>query len=801
MKNIICLLAGLLAVSCTQADLFEEPSSKDGSSIEYSILANTPEFLDTKSSASPAIRIAWHSGDIVYVIDLESKCCLGQLSIAEPSAISKLTGTLTIPEGVAPGVLGFIHSNRPGFSMTTGQVYTDGLSISMNGQAASSANDITYVLYATQAYSPEGFQSKVVNFDFATSIIYDAISISGITAATPVTMASIKNIGTECVLAFSEGEIDVVEQEATGILHASVSKSTNDEGEIGLFFSVPASKAATRTISVTAGTKTYSDQYSSNKFQKSYFYTHIGSKMEVAPVAQVAESTYPTLASALSAATSTETNQTVKLLADIEEAIILGEPQAATKTQVYGNGDKQVTIDLNGYVLKSTASTVAQYTDITSEIRTDVLATVYVSKDYTLTIKDSQNDGSVRSEVNARPAIYIEEDAVVNLDNGCYIVDPKDSGEGTTSKPVVNAGTVNVTPSVIHSADDFSDVIDNQNSMVIAVAKIGTTRYETIEAAITAANNATSATTITLLKDVAYANYGSGLWNVTKSVTIDGDGHSMSGWGSRSSNKTTLAINNGGTTMVDVVLKNLTINNAGAAGRPIETRGNINSLTLDNVTVNATGSGNNQGITIGGSQASNATLIIENSTINAGAAGYPVITFNPMTLNAENSHFTGYCGVYFKAPSGSIGSFGSILNADSCKFDAPNAYNGTNNGFGVFVMCTDDIKLNLNNCKINAEHTGTATQTVFQEDSYIETETVANVYTVTGEDTVINGDIFDETYSYNFGTRVWNIKAGTYKEDPSAYLASGYSVQDNGNGTYTVVASEAGTTRSFGEWK
>ena len=310
--------------------------------------------------------------------------------------------------------------------------------------------------------------------------------------------------------------------------------------------------------------------------------------------------------------------------------------------------------------------------------------------------------------------------------------------------------------------------------------------YGTFEKALIAANATKTPTTVVMLNDCSYTTNGTGLWNITNSVTLEGMGHSLTGYGSRSGNYTTLAINNGGSEVVDVTLKNLTIHNSGAAGRPIETRGNIGTINFDNVTINATGGGNTQGLTVGGSQTSKAVINIKDSAINAGSSGYPIITFNPVTLNITDSDFTGYCGIYFKEPNSSAGSFGSVVTATNSKFDAPNDYDGYRNGFGVFVMCTDNIKLNLTDCKINGEYTGTALQAIFFEDSACHPQNIPNEYHVYGDATVINGVIFEDDYYYNYESRIWDITAGQFKADPSAFVADGYQAVDNGNGVWTV---------------
>ena len=246
-------------------------------------------------------------------------------------------------------------------------------------------------------------------------------------------------------------------------------------------------------------------------------------------------------------------------------------------------------------------------------------------------------------------------------------------------------------------------------SCVMAFANVRTAgSYTELQSALSDAD----CDEIQLTADFGYPTDGSGLINITKSITLDGQGHEISGYGARGTNKTTIAINQGGSNNVSVILKNLTIRNTGASGRPIETRGKITSLTLDNVTLLATGGGNPQGLTIGGNQATSAEIsIINNSSIIIKEmGGYPVISFNPYHLTARNSTFEGYCSLYFKGMDGSAGSRGSVIDATDCNFNSPNVHSGRTNSFGTFVFEDGGITLNLHNCGMNAEALGNANQ-------------------------------------------------------------------------------------------
>ena len=414
-------------------------------------------------------------------------------------------------------------------------------------------------------------------------------------------------------------------------------------------------------------------------------------------------------------------------------------------------------------------------------------------------------NGNEVKEFNGKEVV-IETYIAKNLDN----VDVKYSGNGNQPTFVsYDKGTGKLVFKTTHFseyyvlADEVEAYNTNQNKV-----------YKELQAAIGDVNDNE---TLVLLKDCKYETDGTGLWNIIHSITLDGNGHSISGYGSRSGNKTTLAINNGGSNEVTVVLKNLTINNNGQVGRPIETRGNINSLTLDNVEINATGGGNTQGLTIGGNQSSNANIEIKNSTISVGKAGYSYISFNPATVKIENSTFNGYSSMYFKGKNGSTGSNGTVVNATNSTFESPNAHSiEGNNDFGAFVFEDEGVSINLTNCSINAETMSSAYQAVFQFNSHAERKGDVSV-TIDGDQTKVygvicmdssgewNGNITLKDGIYNL-TKIDNetdgfkysdcinenikvsVNGGAFSVNPTTYVnTNNYNVTNNGS-TWIVTA-------------
>ena len=284
--------------------------------------------------------------------------------------------------------------------------------------------------------------------------------------------------------------------------------------------------------------------------------------------------------------------------------------------------------------------------------------------------------------------------------------------------------------------------------------------------------------------------------NILRSVTIDGQGHKISGGGIRTgSTKSTLAINQGapdnGNWIELVTLRNITLQNAISAGQALNVRCNLTKLVIENSTIKTTGSGNNQPITFGGNQSTPVDLTINDSYISSGQAGYPLITFNPIALKTKNTTYKGYCSLYFKGVNSSAGSGGSSVDADACDFDAPNMNEPADgwNSFGTFAIADGGITFNLNNCSFNSQEIGSDEQQVFLFKA--EAGSIASidpcVIHITGDNSHINGRMlrdaqqstrayFQENYDPNAWKHVIEITGGTYAEDPSLVTSGDLAV-------------------------
>ena len=292
---------------------------------------------------------------------------------------------------------------------------------------------------------------------------------------------------------------------------------------------------------------------------------------------------------------------------------------------------------------------------------------------------------------------YLGTGAETDINGGSFTYTVPFVVSGSKGNPVVTGGTFDgdVTAYLADGCTQTNGTVAQEY-----VAKIGDTYYATLTAAISAA---TAGDTVTLLADTS-VNTGSSAssrYAISKSLTIDGGNHTVS------INNRGFGVGMNASAKIDVTFKNITITNATNAGRCIDTRGNINSLTLDNVTLKTTGtSGYLQPLTIGGNQATTATVNITDSTIqtsNDGSKGYAIITFNPVAMTITDSTIKGWACVYAKGVDGSAGSAGSTFTATGSNFVSKNTNPGTTNAFGTLVVEDSNIDFNITNCNISID--------------------------------------------------------------------------------------------------
>jgi hypothetical protein len=324
-----------------------------------------------------------------------------------------------------------------------------------------------------------------------------------------------------------------------------------------------------------------------------------------------------------------------------------------------------------------------------------------------------------------------------------------------------------------------------------------------------------SATTVYLDKDIEYRVAGANKGvNITRSLTIDGQGHSLTGYAGRNdaTNGTFISLNHGSaanTYSIDVTIKNLTINEEKL--RAIETRSNVGSLTLENCTINVTGAGCQQPLTIGGSQSSAADINLINTEIainpTSGSMYYPIITFNPINLTMTNCKTKGWCAVYFKPASSSEGSHGSTMVATNCVFDSQNYNSGNTNSYGAFVLEDDNIEMTLDNCVVNVtahDKTGVAKQALFVLSSWAKDPSKYCQMTIKGSNSHVIGDFILKSWPEQVPVLL-ELQGGSYYgkdfetaiAHPNVSIPTGYhaeQVNQGGEDIYRIVKDAAEKT-------
>ena len=322
--------------------------------------------------------------------------------------------------------------------------------------------------------------------------------------------------------------------------------------------------------------------------------------------------------------------------------------------------------------------------------------------------------------------------------------------------------------------------------------------YLTFDGALEDANATTDAT-ITLLDNCSYATNGTGLWNITSSMTIDGASKTLSGYGALGSSKaaTTLAINEGGESSIEVTLKDLTINNTcTGTGRAIDVRANVSQLDITNCQINTVGSGNNQGISIVGNDANKKCIVnITNSTVqnmyNSHSNGYAIITYAPVTMSIDNSTIKGWAALYFKgSDTNNAGSKGSVVDIkNGSVLEGYNAQNGGQNYFGTIVCEDGGITVNAGVCTIKAEAPSTnVTNSVICNSSY-NSSTTNNTFNFNADSkvnlsTTMRYFVIDDAGSYcnavvnlNANSKYNFIPTDQYVYNTNEYYTSTYNAQ------------------------
>lgn len=337
-------------------------------------------------------------------------------------------------------------------------------------------------------------------------------------------------------------------------------------------------------------------------------------------------------------------------------------------------------------------------------------------------------------------------------------------------------------------------------------ARIGYKGYATFKAALDAAKEGE---TISLMKDVDLTDsslYTSNRLWVLKNISIDG-----------CNNTATVTLNGFGICTEKVTFKNITIKTNAAGSRCVDVRNGqsgigkfVEEVNLEHVYLDTTvhASGYDQPLTIGGNSSnfkdengkvkktkiniSNQSLIQTNTQ---AVAYYAIITFNPIDLSIKDSTIKGWANIYFKAPDGSYGGRGSIVNVDNSKLYANNIYGGSSNSFAMIMIedgtSSEKIKINIKNSEVHVDAKTDQKQAFVGGSSnskYFELNLLAGnkVYFNDSDTAVAYFNAGKGAFSVANGNEVYSSRI-TSTLVPNI-LASTQQLRDDGEGKYTVVA-------------
>lgn len=318
-----------------------------------------------------------------------------------------------------------------------------------------------------------------------------------------------------------------------------------------------------------------------------------------------------------------------------------------------------------------------------------------------------------------------------------------------TACEVVGGRSANVTAT--NAANTTENVTVNTGVTANYVAQIGTTKYETLQAAIDAAQ---ADNVVELLQDIdltTVTTTPSDKYNVNinKSITIDGKGYKVTS----SAGKRAFVLTGEGN---NITLKNLTVENNGSEAC-LWIANNL-TCTLDAVTLDGTkGKTYNQPLTIGSiDDAGRVTLNVTNGSViktnDAGSAHYAIIAWHPADITVTNSSLIGWANVYLKPDAE-----GSTVNISNSTLKSQGIAGATNN-FSMFTTeCGNStITLTDNNITLNAaENTYMTLITLNGSDNAVKVRGENTSFTANNSDyagiTFQKGDFESNTVTFDDG--------------------------------------------------
>ena len=375
-----------------------------------------------------------------------------------------------------------------------------------------------------------------------------------------------------------------------------------------------------------------------------------------------------------------------------------------------------------------------------------------------------------KSTINAENTTFtavdnntVEGYAAVKLNN-----DGTTSAEGTVIN--ITGGKIDVTGSAAEDTEAVSNgtstgkinisdstVVNGKIATLVAVIRYtdgNSYSFMTIEDAIAKAQ---AGETVTLLRDITASN----IITINKAITLDLNGKKVT-----STAKKAFEVH------ADATIKNGAIE---AVQRCVDTRKAV-KLTLTGVELVAksTTYGNPQPLTIGGSD-NGTEVTMENVEINAGTAGYGIITFVETELTATNSTIGGYNALYVKP--GSDNSVFNFVDSDLSGSTVGNDVEG--NSFSVIAVRANNVTVNVDAASTVTAAGNYSYAISFKSKSDIDTPATGSSVTVAG---TITGNILADLN----GNTV-KVKA----EYADELAAAGYATIEAENGLVAAIKAVA----------
>lgn len=305
--------------------------------------------------------------------------------------------------------------------------------------------------------------------------------------------------------------------------------------------------------------------------------------------------------------------------------------------------------------------------------------------------------------------------------------------------------------------------------------------------------------TITLTGDIE--NTSSDVITVSRSVTIDGGGHTISS----SNAKSVIEVVGSGVT---VTIQNVTLTTTYTtvdesiydSGRAITvnlSEGNV-TLNVENSTLNASVGSSGYGSSImfvGKSNTNRATANVSNSTLTA-TDGHALRIYAPADIRVEDSTLSGWSIAYFQANNGASSAGSTLTIIDSTM--TATGRSGSGNHFGAFVFNYNvDITVDGGSISYSSADTNYEVLVFYRNGA-------------NGGDISITNCTVKRTGSYTnvYATNNTTVSAGnneflglgTTTNFSTGWYKAGITSSSNGNGTYTAVidtSSEAGSSLSI----